>query len=373
MSCVDFRIIDWNYIFQSDVDLTPSSEDASFPVSNLRHYFRSKIWRTSGTFVIDTTNNKIDFKESGVGLELTATVASGTYTSTSLATAIKTAMEAAGAETYTISYNSGYWTIASAGSYLDVLFSTGTNSSTSIRDAIGFGNNDYTSATSYTGAVISIHTSEWVDIDLKSREPIDSLAILFDPTLTNVLSDAATLRIQASSTPNFLVSTPVDVTLTIDNITETVTYFWGTDQDYRYWRFTVVDTANPYLAIDIPKIFLGKKIGITRYPSVGFSYSLTDLSTSEFTSYGHKYVDEYPTRINAQFALNYFNNAQFELMWESFKRIGTKRPILIEIDPTEVLFDKGKMLIYGHYGQQFTFTHQFRDIMSQSIEIQEAF
>lgn len=43
----EFRILDYNYIFDETVELTASSEDASYPVSNLRHFHRSKVWRTT--------------------------------------------------------------------------------------------------------------------------------------------------------------------------------------------------------------------------------------------------------------------------------------------------------------------------------------
>lgn len=48
MSC-ELRIGDYNYVFDESVDLVPSTEDASFPATNLRHYHRSKVWRTTST------------------------------------------------------------------------------------------------------------------------------------------------------------------------------------------------------------------------------------------------------------------------------------------------------------------------------------
>ncbi len=104
---MECRILDYNYCQQSSVAVTASSANPNFPASNVSRSIRSKVWRSAGNFVIDATNNKIDFKISGGGGELTATVASDTYTPTTLAAAIKVAMEVAdGAHTYTVSYSS---------------------------------------------------------------------------------------------------------------------------------------------------------------------------------------------------------------------------------------------------------------------------
>lgn len=63
---VDARIIDFNYLFQSNVSLTGSTEDTEFPASNLKKFFRTKIWRTTASstaqnLVIDLkTQEEID-------------------------------------------------------------------------------------------------------------------------------------------------------------------------------------------------------------------------------------------------------------------------------------------------------------------------
>src|SRR4051794_23492435 len=128
---MECRILDYNLPFQTTVALSASSADTNFPVSNLQSYTRSKVWRSTGNFVIDATNNKIDFVIVNAGAQLTATVASGTYTATTLAAAIVTALAAQdGAHTYTCTYSTttGKWTIATSGSFLSLLFASGTNS-----------------------------------------------------------------------------------------------------------------------------------------------------------------------------------------------------------------------------------------------------
>lgn len=86
---------------------------------------------------VDSTNNKLDFSEGGS--ELTATVADGNYTLTALAAAIKTALDAAGALTYTVTVDSLDRFVITAPSAFEILSVTGTNvGGTSLWEEIGF-------------------------------------------------------------------------------------------------------------------------------------------------------------------------------------------------------------------------------------------
>lgn len=113
-----------------------------------------------GYTVLDTNQN-IPFKISGGGSELTAIVPTADYTLSTLCAAIKTAMQAADpAHVYTVTADrttssnlQNRVTIATNGSFLSLLFSSGTTASTSIRTLIGFASTDRTGATTYTGTV----------------------------------------------------------------------------------------------------------------------------------------------------------------------------------------------------------------------------
>lgn len=86
--------------------ISPGFTSGDFLISGLRYLLR---FSDPGTFVIDDTNNKIDFEEI-YGEEITATIANGTYTSATLATAVEAALTAAGPATYdvTVSGNKFY-------------------------------------------------------------------------------------------------------------------------------------------------------------------------------------------------------------------------------------------------------------------------
>lgn len=58
MSC-EFRIMDFNYVWQPGTDLSASSSDASFPVSNLKDQIRGSTWRSTS---VDDQSVVIDIK-----------------------------------------------------------------------------------------------------------------------------------------------------------------------------------------------------------------------------------------------------------------------------------------------------------------------
>ena len=97
-----------------------------------------------GTFeILDGINDALDFEETSAS-ELTATVAEGVYDVAALITALKTALDAAGASVYTITYD--WWTgkfklasdRAGGGGTFKLLSSGGSSMETSIWRTLGF-------------------------------------------------------------------------------------------------------------------------------------------------------------------------------------------------------------------------------------------
>src|SRR5882672_1955093 len=114
-------------------------------------------------FTVTIANQNLPFKAASLGSQLNAVIPVGTYSLSTLATAIATAMNAVDpANTYTVTVNrtisSGTQnriTIATSGSFLSLLFSSGTTAAASIRDLISFGHADLTGATTYTNSATS--------------------------------------------------------------------------------------------------------------------------------------------------------------------------------------------------------------------------
>lgn len=106
---------------------------------------------------INTTNNSLDFRAASGGPELQATLITGYYDSTSLAAEIVRAMEEVDSlNSYTVTIDrttndgtSNRVTISTSGSYLDLLFGTGSRVGSSVRSILGYTLADKTGATSY--------------------------------------------------------------------------------------------------------------------------------------------------------------------------------------------------------------------------------
>lgn len=369
------RILDYNYPFQDTVSITASSQNAEYPATNVGSEFRSKVWRSAGNFTITTSNNKINFKESSGGAELTATVSAGTYSVSTLAAAIKAALEAASvsSRTYTVSHSTttGKWTITGS-TYLDLLFSTGTNAASSFRTVLGFGSTDFTGAVTYTGATVALHTEERLIFDLRTAENIDTIALIFDPTLGIKLSDSAVITVQANSS-NSWASPLYSATMTIDNTWSISTLFLSTPESYRFWSIKIVDPANAYLYLEIGTVMLGRSRDIGRCPDNGFEITHLDGSKTETNLYGNKYVDIYPIRKSLKLNFNIFDYIVKKSIEESFSSVGTRIPVLVMIDPTETLFDKDDFTIYGTYDKDVSFKHTIRNYFSSGISIVEVF
>lgn len=122
-------------------------------------------------FEVTSSNQSLPFLNVSLGSEIDATIPTGFYSLSGLATAIAAAMNAADpSNTYTVTVDrtadsnlGNRITIATSGSFLSLLFSSGTTAAASIRDLITFGHSDYTGATTYTNSAASgtILSPDW--------------------------------------------------------------------------------------------------------------------------------------------------------------------------------------------------------------------
>jgi hypothetical protein len=109
---------------------------------------------------VTTLNQNIDFQNVSSGPVLTAQIALGFYSPQSLAQAVALAIQSVDATNiYSVTVNTNIAggtqnriTIATNGTFLSLLFSSGPNATTSAASLMGFNPTDYTGATSYTGS-----------------------------------------------------------------------------------------------------------------------------------------------------------------------------------------------------------------------------
>lgn len=372
---VDFRIVDFNYAFDVASSVYATSENVEFPASNMTRFSRSKPWRSSGYFEVRSTNQKLDFKDASAGPELTATLTVGNYTPTSLASEIKTQMEAVGAQVYTVSFSAttGKWTITTDGSDLELLASSGSNSGTSIFSSIGFTGSDFVGNVSYTSPKIALHTVERLIVDLRTEEEIDSVALLFDPTVGTKLSENATVTLKGSATSSFEGAGVYSQALSFDQEEQVFSLYLDTAQEFRYWCIEISDAENAYTYVELHTIFIGKKISLTRGPEIGFVFGENNQSSIQRTSYGHAYFDTYPDRRSIQFLLNTFEDSDLNQLDKTFRRTGNAAPILVSLDSDGDLVSKDKFTIYGVLTGSLGFTNLVRDRFSAQLFLDEVF
>lgn len=362
------RFLDYNFIWDETVTLTASSSDSEFPSTNLRNHHLSKVWRTAGCFEITSSNRYFDFYD---GASKTVTIDAGNYTGAELATAIENGLNSTAAATdHTVTFEDGLFTIATP-TGITLEFATGANTANTIASTIGFQAINTASNTEHIGGYQRIHTSEWVEVDLRTITEIDSVAIIFNPSSSIVFSGAATIKVQANSSNNW--SAPaVDVTLSIDETYGVATHFFSGDQSYRYWRFYFKEIDNPNGYLEIPKLFLSKASQIQN-PDIGFSHVISDESKSSRTSYGQKFSDIYPS--SRSFSLNYtaLTAAEMETLYNISQRVGTVTPIAFCLDPDGTDFDKDRFFLYGYLDGKVPQDHSFLTYFNTGISIQEAF
>lgn len=248
--------------------LVESSENPVYPASNvLDIQRRTKVWRTAGFWRIATGANVIVFRET-TAIDLTATVATGEYTNTTLAAAIKAALEAAGDSTYTVTYlATGIWRIASNGGGGGGIFELRFEAAAStMEDTLGFASAAFTGALTYDADVIRLHTEEFLQFDFGIATNPKAFALVGDRNNPLRISSTATIKLQAALTaswdaPAFEMTIPhADAALSVWDFTGLA----DIDAGYRYWRFVIVDRDNPRLYLEFGAAFLGDMITCTR-------------------------------------------------------------------------------------------------------------
>ncbi len=347
---MELRLIDSNFAQLAATTVTASSQDAAFPVSNVKNPIRSRVHRTSGYFVIATTNRKIDFSETaGGGSPLVATVATGVYTADTLEVAIKAALEAAGASTYTVTFSgaTGLWSITSDGTQ-SYLWLSGANVANSIGPTLGMDvSADDIDVVTCLGSNVAIHTEEWILMDLGTTEELNSVALLFDLVAGSKLTPSAVVTIQANATDSW-AAPAVSQVLTVDDTYGVATHFFPGGHSYRYWRLKIVDPTNPYLYVETSKIILGMGVELTQLPGVGFKEAKRDQSIVQKTAYGHRYADIYPVVRTLEFNYPGIPEADAARLEDAYRRNGKVLPVVVALDSGAETFDKDRFFIYGY-------------------------
>lgn len=291
------------FMFESFVDIdilanfTQSSEQASYPATNaFNKQRRSKVWRSNGYFKIESGSNTIVFRETAAGPDLTATITVGEYTSTtSFMAAVKSALDSAGASTYTVTQSAALkFVIASdgAGGAGDFSILWSNASSTAMAGILGFDTTDDTGLLSYTADLLRINTEEFIQFDMGIASIPNALMLTGFRNTALKLSPSGTFKLEASHSNNF-TSAPFSETLTYDHEVISLIRDAGiSTTGYRYWRIKFED-QNPNGYVEVGAFFLGEYYtpaqGRSQFP---FGFTPIDRSTTVFSEGGQTFHDK---------------------------------------------------------------------------------
>lgn len=337
------RVLKENYI---DADLlvgsTYSSQMSIAPATNVYDKTRrTKVWRSNGYWEITSANKVIIFRES-VGVNLTATIAEANYTSTtSFLAAIKTALEATGDSTYTVTQDATTKkiTIASNGAGGGGIFQLmWTNASSTAASTLGFSTaSDDTGALTYTADLLRIHTSEWLRWDLGVASNPKALILIGLRNSGIQLSEDATIKLQGNGT-DVWTAPEYEATLTWQE--EAITKFGSSGlhtTGLRYWRLYIQDRANADGYIELSGVYLGDMYeptqGAVQFP---LRVEHVDLSDVTYSEEGTSFADI--RQQTEQMTLDWFGltKTEKEQLEDFVLAYGRAYPFYIALDPDAV-------------------------------------
>jgi hypothetical protein len=317
-----------------------SSQQSAFPYTNITNFNRrSKVWRSNGYWEITSSNNTIIFEETA-GVNLTATVAAGNYTSTtSLLAAIKTALDNAGASTYTCTVNSSTNKIVitsdGSGGIFNIEWS---NVSTTMGSILGFDTaTDDTGFLIYTADALRISTGEFFTWDMGLSSLPQAIVILGPRNSPLKISPAATVKLQGNET-DVWTAPSYEQTLTYDDSAIALFDIDGLHTEaLRFWRLLIQDVSNPLGYVEIGSIFLGRVYSTTRgRPQFPLSIDLVDRSPIIFSEGGQSFSDirEQTAEYGTDWEL--LTKTEVEDLTNFFATVGTSKPFMILLDPDAV-------------------------------------
>jgi hypothetical protein len=320
---------------------TVSSEDAAFPASNLYDQsVRGKVWRSAGYFLVTSSNNKIIFRET-VGVDLTATLNATAYLSiSSFMLGIKSALDTAGASTYTVTRDASNRIVITSdglggGGIFQLMW---TDVLSTAADIIGFstGSND-TGALTYTADSIRNHTEEFLSWDLGASSNPHALIVIGKKAQAIKLSESATIKLQGSLTSNF--SSPAyEVTLIYDELA-IIKLKASADTGLhtsalRYWRLSILDRENANGFVELSNVYLGEYYSPTqaRIP-FPLNQTGTDFSSSFRLESGSQSFMRRARTVAFNFSWFPLSTTEKERFDEIGEELGSSKPFYIIMDP----------------------------------------
>jgi hypothetical protein len=171
--------------------------------------------------------------------------------------------------------------------------------------------------------------NEWISANLGTTSPgVQALVIK-----GHNFSTGASIRIQADDDPAY---GSLDMELILPIVAETMTCFWSTPQNFRYWRITIADAGNTDTYVKVGRIFLGSYFA-PAYDVSSYSMQITDPSAiglsvgGQLSTAGRTHYKTW----TYQFA--YVKESDKETFEDIFAEVGFTKPYFI----VENIYDSG--------------------------------
>ncbi len=327
-----------------------TSQQTAYPADNVYDIDkRKRVWRTNGYWNIESGSNTIVFRETLL-TDLTATIAVDEYASdTLLFAAIKTALEAAGVSTYTVSRDAttNNIQIASNGGGGGGIFQIIWTSSTAVAGILGFDSaTDDTGALTYDADELKHHTIERLTFDFGFPvNPTMFVAVNARNSPINI-SPGATIKLKGNYT-NSWSAPPEEFAVTYrenqlayingDGISALETY------GYRYWALEITDSSNPDGYIELGAVCLASHTTLTRgCPNFPLGNSYEDRTFVTFSDGGQTLAGV--KQKYQQFLLDWeqLDVASFEALESVFEIYGLHSSFFIAMDQQNAFSTDGE-------------------------------
>lgn len=347
-----------------------SSSHDQFQFTNLFKEERSKVWRPSGAFKIDSTNDKIYFFDL---TPRTATIDQGVYASpTLLAAEIQSKMNAVSSG-FTCTYESSFkFKISRATNFVLAL----SNQTNSLMPTIGITSPDNTPAiTSILSDNVTIHTSEWATFDFGFAFDVSFIAIVGNVDEIFTLSPTAIIKVYANNLNDF-ENPAFERTLTRYD-SGVFNFIDDVDSSYRYWKIEIIDKHNPLgpEGLVIANLYLGDYQTLqSRNIENGFTQTMNDKSEKFEAQSGSLFFNKRPKfRTYDSMSLGFIEEEDRMMFEEMFQKLGLSTPFYISIDPrsnfTTGLNQLTRLVTFNSEPQ---IRHVIRDIFTISLSLRES-
>ena len=348
-----------------------SSESSSYPFTNALDDRRSRIWRPTGNFTIDDTNNKLYIKD-GTGY-VTVTLTNADYATPALmASHIQTKLNAASSSwVCTHSTTTNKFTISRSSGSAELILSTTTNA---VWDTLGYiGTTDRTTSP-FVADEQRNHTSEYIKADLGVTTGVDFGSIIAPIDGAFAVSQSATVTLSGNNV-DLWDSPPFSQTMSVDEFGAFANIY--STEYYRYWLIEIVDRTNPDgpEAYSFGNVFIGAATQITSSNiAQGFSRAQIDKSKKFVSESGVKYFDNRPKfETFKSMSIQVMDDDDRIKIKQLYDSLGAVTPFYVSFDPTMFFSSsESEYSRYVYFTREPSINHVIRDRYTVGLEFDEA-